>query len=66
MSFFDLKPPEDHKCELPNFYERGKGWRCDCGKAYVIDFYPVWDVQPGETNWHWIRSSEYDTEAVND
>ena len=61
MTFFD--PPDQHvqhRCVLPSWSTAKKGWRCDCGKAYVQEFLPARDVNPGELPWQWRRVPEHD------
>ena len=59
--FFD--PPRNeppHTCWPPEIYSStAKGWRCDCGKAYVQEQ----QSQHGESWMQWRRSPKHDGQA---
>ena len=57
--YFDPTPKPKHRCVLPPV-GFGRGWRCDCGKAYVRETLPDRDVNPGEDPYQWRRSTEHD------
>lgn len=60
MTFFDPMPKRKHRCPTPEVRDAIilslKGWRCDCGKAYVIEMVS----QHGEYWRQWKRSPEHD------
>ncbi len=60
-TYFDSDPEPEHVCSLPveHFGEK-RGWRCECGLAFVKESLPARDVNPGERPWQWIRSPEHD------
>lgn len=59
--FFDARPKPTHRCEPPEpigiSAVTGDGWRCDCGRAYVL----TRESQHGETWRQWRRAPEFDT-----
>lgn len=59
--FFDPTPKTVHRCDLPpaSGFARG-GWRCECGKAFLLEALPDRDVNPGESPYQWRRASEHD------
>lgn len=59
--FFDPVKPKEHRCPLPSSRTHN-GWRCDCGKAYVVEHMGERDrgVDPTEPNWQWRRAPEHD------
>lgn len=60
MTYFDPTEPPEHRCALPAISSMHKGWRCTCGKAYVVEMLPDRDVNPGELPYQWRRSPKHD------
>jgi hypothetical protein len=61
--FFDPTPKPEHRCVLPPPQPSG-GWRCSCGKAYVIESLGPRDTNPGELPYQWRRSPEHDKQTA--
>lgn len=63
-SFFDpTTENRPHVCELPiPSAFSGRGWRCDCGEAYVLETMGERDrgVDPDESPYQWRRAPEFD------
>ncbi len=57
--FFNPNPPAPHHCNFPR-YHLTQGWRCDCGKAYVVENFGH-DTNPGELSWGWKRAPQHDS-----
>lgn len=60
--YFDpVVPKPKHRCDLPLFQGSG-GFRCECGKAYVVENLGEHDrgVDPNEPMRQWRRAPEYD------
>jgi hypothetical protein len=59
--YFDPREQEKHRCLMPGTIGPYEGWRCDCGKAYVLERLPDRDVNPGESPYQWRRSAKHDS-----
>jgi hypothetical protein len=64
MTFFDPTPPALHRCPLPAVRMQN-GWRCQCGKAYIVEALGPRDTNQGEPPWQWRRAMQYDVAALS-
>lgn len=61
--FFDPTVPREHQCGVPPPQPSG-GWRCDCGKAYIVENLGPRDINPGELPYQWRRAPAFDASRL--